>query len=106
MELRTCCLGVFQARLGAKREQMTFGFDPTLAGSLASWPTILIAVEPAGSPKVICSSVNLLVFIGPVLLPGGARRGRGPQPSPQRAAGWTQKRGGPPHSKWACSGTG
>jgi hypothetical protein len=33
MVLRTCQLGVFQVRMGAKREQMTFGFNPTPAGS-------------------------------------------------------------------------
>jgi hypothetical protein len=33
MALGTCRLGVFQVRVGAKWEQMTFGFYPTLAGS-------------------------------------------------------------------------
>jgi hypothetical protein len=33
MVLGACRLRVFQVRVGAKREQMTFGFYPTLAGS-------------------------------------------------------------------------
>ncbi len=58
MVLRTCHLGVFQVGMGAKREQMTFGFYPRFAGSFTGWPAILIALEPSGGPKGICMVVG------------------------------------------------